>query len=164
RDLKYELMRDLMALANTKDGGRIVFGVRDGDFEFVGVSPQIVESIDLTDVLSMLHDNSAPQARCGIHKLQIDGLWVIVFDGAEFDETPIICTNSVTATDGSKRLILRQGAIYIRTAAGSTDEISSPDDSRSLINRAVSKKSAELLKAFNDILTGRPARVEQSAA
>ena len=162
RDLKYELVRDLMALANTKDGGRIVFGVRDDDFEFTGVSREIVQSIDLTSVLSMLHDNSAPQVRCGVYKQEIDGRCVIVFDVAEFDEIPIICTNSVT--DANKRLILRQGAIYIRTAAGSTEEMSSPDDSRSLITRAVSKKSAELLRAFNDILTGRPARVEESAA
>ncbi len=56
RDLKYELVRDLMALANTKDGGRIVFRVRDADLEFGGVTQEIFESIDPADVLSMLHD------------------------------------------------------------------------------------------------------------
>ena len=33
RDKKYELIRDLIAMANTKDGGRVIFGVRDGDWE-----------------------------------------------------------------------------------------------------------------------------------
>jgi hypothetical protein len=52
RDKKYELVRDLMALANTKDGGRVIFGVRDGDLEFIGVSTEIFESIDPTDVIN----------------------------------------------------------------------------------------------------------------
>src|SRR5437879_2518277 len=95
RDQKYELVRDLMALANTKDGGRVVFGVRDADLEFVGLAQEIFESIDPTEVLSMLHDNSAPKARCAVFKREIDGRRVIVFDVAEFDETPIICTNGI---------------------------------------------------------------------
>jgi len=84
RDLKYELVRDLIALANTKDGGRVVFGVRDADREFVGVSAEIFESIDPTDVVGMLHDNAAPKAGCAIYKRQIDGKRVVVFDVAEF--------------------------------------------------------------------------------
>src|SRR5438094_7955116 len=31
RDKKYDLIRDLMALSNMKDGGRVIFGVRDED-------------------------------------------------------------------------------------------------------------------------------------
>jgi len=49
RDKKYELVRDLMAIANTKDGGRVILGVRDGDFEFVGVADDVYDVIDTTD-------------------------------------------------------------------------------------------------------------------
>ena len=52
----------------------------------------------------------------------------------------------------------------IRTGAGTTEEISAPDDMRSLIARAVARKSNELLKSFSDILTGRPVRLDESAA
>lgn len=164
RDKKYELIRDLIALANTKDGGRVIFGVRDEDLELVGVSAEIFESIDPTDVVSMLHDNGAPKARCTVFKRDIDGRKVIVFDVGEFDETPIICTKGISSLDGTKRVILRQGAIYIRTGAGSTEEISAPDDMRSLIARAVARKADELLKSFSDILTGRPVHLGESAA
>jgi predicted HTH transcriptional regulator len=157
RDHKYELMRDLIALANTKDGGRIVFGVNDADFQFVGVSQVIFESIDPADVGSMLHDVAAPKVRFAIYRTNIDGKRVVVFDVAEFDETPIICEKAIPATDGSKRVILRRGAVYIRTGASSTEEIVAPDEMRSLIERAVRRKQDELLKAMTDILTGRPA-------
>ena len=164
RDKKYELIRDLIAFANTKDGGRVIFGVRDEDLEFVGVSDEIFESIDPTDVVSMLHDNGAPNARCAVYKREIDGRKVVVFDVAEFDETPIICKKGISSLDGSKRVILREGAIYVRTGAGSSEEIKSPDDTRSLIARAVAHKSSDLLKSFNDILTGRPAKLSEGAA
>ena len=32
RDKKYELVGDLMAMSNTRDGGRVIFGVTDEDF------------------------------------------------------------------------------------------------------------------------------------
>ncbi|HZO39047.1 MAG TPA: ATP-binding protein [Methylomirabilota bacterium] len=164
RDLKYELVRDLIALANTKDGGRVVFGVRDADLEFVGVSAEIFESIDPSGVVGMLHDNAAPKVQCAVYKRVIDGKRVVVFDVAEFEDTPIICTNAISSQDGSKRLILRQSAIYIRTGAGTIEEISAPDDMRSLIERAVRRKADELLKSFRDILTGRPAALTADAA
>lgn len=164
RDLKYELIRDLIALANTKDGGRVVFGVNDADLEFVGVSQVVFESIDPTDVVGTLHENAVPKVRCAVYKRDIDGKRVVVFDVAEFEETPIICSKPISSLEGNKRVILRRGALYIRTGAGSTEEIVAPDDMRSVIERAVRRKQDELLKAFNDILTGRPTAVTQDAA
>jgi len=67
RDLKYELIRDLMALANTKDGGRVIFGVRDEDLRLVGVSEEIFESIDPTDVIGIC--TTTPRPRRGAQYL-----------------------------------------------------------------------------------------------
>jgi len=156
RDKKYELARDLIAFSNTKDGGRVIFGVRDEDLALVGVSSDIYESIDTSSVVQMLHDNSAPEVRCGISKREIDGKRVVVFDVAEFDETPTICTNTIATTDGAKRIILREGAVYIRTGAATTEEISSAEEMRSLISRAVRRTSDELLASIHGLLTGKP--------
>lgn len=157
RDKKYELARDLIAMANTKDGGRVVLGVRDSDFELIGVSEEIFESIDPNTVVQMVHDNAAPKVKCEVIKKIIDNLRIIVLDVAEFEETPIVCTNSILSTDG-RRQILREGAIYIRTIAATTEEISSPDDMRSLIGRAITRKGDELLQTIQQLLTGKPIR------
>jgi predicted HTH transcriptional regulator len=162
RDLKYELVRDLMALANTKDGGRIVFGVREPDHEFIGVTAEISASIDPSDVVSMLHDNAAPKVRCAIYRREIDGKRVIVFDVAEFEETPIICTKTINS-NVTKRGILREGAVYVRTGAATTQEASA-DEMRSLLERAVRRRKDEMLRAMNDILTGRRTQLTPSAA
>ena len=159
RDLKYELVRDLIAMANTQDGGRIVFGVTDGDLRFVGVSEETFTSVDVTSVLEMLHANADPKVRCTVYKREIDGMRMVVFDVAEFEETPIICTKTIWSTDGAgpKRMILRESAIYVRTGAASTVEVTAADDMRSLVTRAVRRKQAELLQAMSAILSGRPA-------
>ena len=164
RDKKYELIRDLMAFSNTKDGGRVIFGVRDEDLSFVGVPSDIYESIDPSSVVQMLHDNGAPKVRCAVFKREIDSKRVVVFDVAEFDETPTICTKTITSTDGAKRIILREGAVYVRTGAATTEEVSSADDMRALISRAVIRKSDELLHSIRELLTGKPVSVGADSA
>src|SRR5438034_5173865 len=156
RDKKYELVRDLMALSNTKDGGRVIFGVRDEDLSFVGVPSDVYESADPSSVVQMLHDNGAPKVRCAVFKREISGKRVVVFEVAEFDETPTICTNTIASNDGAKRIILREGAVYIRTGAVTTEEVSSADDMRALLSRAVTRKSDELLRSIHELLTGKP--------
>lgn len=164
RDKKYELVRDLMAFSNTKDGGQVIFGVRDEDFAFVGVPTDVFESADTSSVVQMLHDNGAPKVRCAVFRREIDGKRVVVFDVAEFDETPTICTKTITSNDGTKRTILREGAVYVRSGAATTEEISSADDMRALISRAVTRKSDELLRSIRALLTGKPVSVGADSA
>jgi len=164
RDKKYELIRDLIAMANTKDGGRVIFGVRDADWELVGVSEPIYESVDPSSVGQMLAEQAAPQVRVAVFKRELDGKKIAVFDVAEFDDSPIICMKTITSNDGRKRTILRQAASYIRTNAATTEEITSPDDVRSLIARATTRKADELLTSIRDLLTGKPSRVAGDAA
>ena len=103
RDKKYELIRDLMALSNTKDGGRVIFGVRDEDLSFVGVPSEVYESADPSNVVQMLHDNAAPKVRCAVFKREIDGKRAVVFDVDKFDETPTVCTKTILSSDGAER-------------------------------------------------------------
>lgn len=112
----------------------------------------------------MLHENSAPKVRCAVFKREIDGKRVVVFDIAEFDETPTICTKTIFSNNGAKRTILREGAVYVRTGAATTEEVSSADDMRALIFRAVTRKSDDLLRLIRELLTGKPVGVAADSA
>lgn len=162
RDKKYELVRDLMAMANTKDGGKILFGVRDDDFEFVGVTDDIYTSIDPNNVVQMLHANASPKVTCAILKWELEGKKLVVFDVAEFEDVPIICTSTIRTADNS-RVILRKGSMYIRTSAATTEEISSPDEMRELIGRAMTRRGDELLRTIQRLISGKPLVPEASA-
>lgn len=46
RDKRFELIKDILAMANTRDGGTIILGVKDDTCELVGVSKEIWDSFD----------------------------------------------------------------------------------------------------------------------
>ena len=142
----------------------MIFGVRDEDLSFIGVSADIYESADPSNVVQMVHDNGAPKVRCAVFKREIDDKRVVVFDVAEFDETPTICTKTILSNDGAKRMILRAGTVYIRTGAATTQEVSSADDMRTLMSRAIIRKSDEFLRSMRDLLTGKPMSVGAESA
>lgn len=162
RDKKYELVRDLMAMANTKDGGKVVFGVRNTDFEYVGVADEIYRSIDPNNVVQTLHANASPKANCSIVKRELDVRKVVVFDVAEFSDVPIVCKDTIKSEDQS-RTILRKGAIYIRTSAAATQEISSAEEMRDLVGRAMIRRGDALLHTIQELISGKPLVPEVSA-
>jgi predicted HTH transcriptional regulator len=52
---KAELIKDVLAMANTQDGGRIIFGVRNGDFEPTGLTAEDLRSFDVTPFTDFLN-------------------------------------------------------------------------------------------------------------
>lgn len=62
RDMQFGLIKDLIGMANTRDGGTIILGVKDGNFETVGVSDDIMNSFDHSKIGEMLHRYGKPKA------------------------------------------------------------------------------------------------------
>ncbi len=85
----------------------------------------------------------------------VDDRKVVVLDVAEFEDTPIICTNTISSSVGQPRTILREAAVYVRTAAATTEEVKAPDEMRSLIGRATARRRDLLLRDIQSLLTGK---------
>lgn len=150
---KGQIIKDILAMFNTQDGGRIVFGVRDNDFEFIGLSKEDFESFDSTKINDFLHNYSDPEYSCFIYKFDIDGKYVVIIDVPEFEELPVICKNNLHSKDD--RLILQEGQIYIRTEKATTEIISSSEQMREFLNRAIRRKSNELLENIKKLIEGK---------
>lgn len=155
RDHQLELIRDMIAMANTQDGGTLILGVEDGTYNLIGVAPEILTSFDQTDVGQMLYSYSEPKLPFELQKAQVNGNNVIVIRIPKFTDTPIICSDVAHGKDPTKP-ILRRGALYIRTDAAQTEEISSVHEMRHLLNRAVLKRGDDLLSSFERIVKGKP--------
>lgn len=146
KDTKLKIIKDILAMSNTQDGGKIIIGVEDDSYKLVDLSEEDFKSFDQTSVNQFLERYADPKFCVQIYKLDdIDGKRVVVIDIPEFKEMPIICAKDAhSSKDGSKK-ILRKGAVYIRTESAESKEIDSSEDMREFLMRVTRNRSDDLL-------------------
>jgi len=71
---KAAIVKDAVSMVNTQDAGKIIFGVRDADFEPIGMPDDDFESFDATRFADFLNRYAGPSFACAIHKLTVDGI------------------------------------------------------------------------------------------
>lgn len=156
-DEKAKLVKDILAMANTQDGGRIIFGVKDDSYDFIGIEKDDFESFDQTKVNDFLQEYTDPKFSCQVYKIITDEKYVVAIDIPEFLEIPIICKRAAHTSDNKQ--ILRKGQIYIRTEKATSEAISSSEEMRELLGRAIVKKGDELLHNIERLIKGKPLKV-----
>ncbi len=161
-EAKGAVVKDVLAMANTQDGGRIVFGVRDGDFEGVGLPEDQFGSFDATRFTDFLNRYTDPPFGCSVHKFVIDGRRFVAIEVPEFTDVPIICKADLN--DTNNRQILRRGATYIRTDRASSEIVSTSEAMRDLMNRALVRRGDQLLKMVERLIKGKPVHQDEESA
>ncbi len=152
-DEKCELVKDVLAMLNTQDGGQIIIGVQDKTCDPVGLTDTDFASFDPTRLNDFLHKYTDPLASCEVQKLTVDVKKFIVIDVHEFKDTPIIC--KADANSSTNKLILKRGGLYIRTDKATSELISSVEEMRGLLGRALLKRGDELLRTIQALILGR---------
>lgn len=150
---KIGIIKDILAFANVAGGGRIVFGVRDKDFEPIGLSQNCYDNFDVTKVNSLLIQYTDPIHRCNLYKIVLDEKLFVVIEIPEFTNEPIICKKDFN--NGENRLVLKKGTIYLRTASAESKRIETSEDMRQLLNIALKNRSDDLLKNIRILLSGK---------
>ena len=156
KDNKIAIIKDILAMANTQDGGKIFFGVRDSDLSLVGLPEEAFSSFDQTKVNDFLHVYTDPKFTCNVYKERVAEKFVVIIDVPEFQEIPIICKRDYHSSEQQSKLFLRKGQIYIRTEKGTSEMISSSEEMREFLGRAISKKGDELLRNIELLIKGKP--------
>jgi predicted HTH transcriptional regulator len=155
-DAKCELVKDILAFMNTQDGGVIVIGVRDDTLEPVGMTDSDFSSFDTTKVNDFLHRYTDPQASCEVQKLTLNGLKFVVVSVLEFKDIPIICKKAANSGKKPSETILKLGGVYVRTEKASSVLVPTSEEMRDLVNRAVLKRSDQLLSTIRTLVKGNP--------
>jgi hypothetical protein len=156
KDEKLGIIKDILAMANTQDGGWIIFGVREPDRVFEGIKGDEYNSFDETSLNRYLHKYAEPKFAVQVYRFEIDNKLVVALNIPEFEENPIICkTDAHSSIDRSKH-ILKKGAIYIRTEEASSEIISSSQEMSELLGRGMTKKGDKLLHFIERLIKGKP--------
>jgi predicted HTH transcriptional regulator len=160
-DGKVELVKDILAMSNTRGGGDIVLGVRDNDFEPVGLPEDDFDSFDQTSINDFLHRYTDPPFSCQIYKLTVDAKRFVVVRVPEFREMPIICMRDANSTKTGK-LILRNGGLYLRTEKATSQGISNSYEMRELLERAITRAADKLASQFKSVMEAASKHSEEA--
>ncbi len=160
------LTKDIIALANSRDGGVIVVGKQEpqpGKFVLAGVSEPQAASFETTKVATWVNNHCLPPVSLVCYRQEHQGRTFIVIAVQEFHDVPVICTRQyeLPVPGKSSKVLLRKGAIYVRTANTESAPLSSVEEMRQLIGLATTKRADQMLAMFQSMLKGRPLLAEK---
>jgi len=155
---KERTIKAILALSNTKGGGYVVVGIKEGSkqLEIEGVetdkwsSPEQLEKIR-SDIESFSYATVNVEIARGEAKSKKESLWVIVFGVREFTKTPIICKK-----DGQQDKSLKKFDIYCRTIRDgmvSSNKVTH-DELEAIIEMATDKDREEFSNRLEGLLGG----------
>ena len=153
------LAKDIVAFANSRDGGVIVIGkseVGPGGFELAGLGEEQVSSFETTKVAAWVNSRFAPPVKLVCHLQNHEGKRFVVITVSEFDDIPILCTKSFQNPADGKTPLLRERTIYVRNANAESAPLGTVDELRTLIGLATAKRGNEMLSMFESMLKGKP--------
>ena len=161
-DLRLGLIRTVLGLSNTRNGGTVVIGIAenaDGTFSPEGVSPTHLATFPTEeDFRAAVNGFAEPFVEPSVDSHIHEDKAFLVVSVPEFRYEPVLCTR----TEGR----LREGALYIRSARKpETTDVRTVTDMRALVSLVREKALTEWLREFTAAggqLLGPPA--ERSAS
>lgn len=152
-DTRLGLIKDVLGMSNTQDGGVILIGVDDDSFQISGVTTQQAESFDQTRLADAIRRYSDPPCAVQLYKLEIENKKIIVLEMPEFKDVPHLCKMDGNSSTSGK-IVLRRGALYVRTDRATTEEVGSAEEMRVLLGRALKARGDYIISSIRALLTG----------
>ncbi len=135
-ETKAKLAKSILAMANLRDGGTIILGLKreaDDSYTPEGMSNEDFDSFSQDHLSAHISEFADPYVEATLTKNTIEGRRYCIIQVAEFDEIPVICKRN-----GDK---LRRGATYIRSRRmNETVEVPSQIEMREILDLATEKR------------------------
>ncbi len=154
-DFGAKLIKHIIGQANA-GGGYIIVGFKEETSGKLTADPGMDASVSgsyETTRLSQCVDKylaSGQRIELQVHKIEANSIVYPVISIQGFEESPLFCGRDFKGLDG--KLILKEGAIYIRDVAAKTVIIAGPDQFRTLVKVAVGRHQSEVLNQFRSLL------------
>lgn len=151
-----EIIKDILAMANTQDGGTLIIGFNENNGAFAADTPNWYESFDQTLVMNSVNKFSTSKIMLQIvQKLNFELYHekgnLIVIQVKEFTKEIVITKDGA---DSNGKSIFYEGDVLIRTESASTEKIKDSKTMHELIHRATLKDRQKIIDEFANILGG----------
>jgi predicted HTH transcriptional regulator len=135
------LAKDILAISNVQDGGSIVIGIEDGNFNRQGVSATQKASYNLDVMKDQMSPYADPHVNFTVESIRDGtGKEYIIINIFPFEEIPVICRKDSSDTQA--------GSVYYRNKSGRVQSarVSSSYDMREIITNATVKMMQRLTR------------------
>jgi hypothetical protein len=155
-DFGGKLIKHILGQANA-GGGYVVIGFREETSGKLmpdsGMDASVSGSYETTRLSQCVDKYLASGQRIGlqVHKIEAQQIVYPIISVQSFDHSPLFCGRDFKGRDG--KLILKEGAIYVRDLAAKTVIIAGPDQFRTLLNVAMTRRQSEVLNHLRSLLT-----------
>lgn len=152
-----EIIKDIMAMANTQDGGKLIIGFNETTKEFVGDGQNWFNSFEQTRVVDSVKKYASSKIYLQVDKkenfkLEHEQGNLIIIYVSEFKKIPIIAKNG---TSSDQKPIFSAGDIFTRTERAATEKIEDEATAQDLIHRATWKYKKSILKDIQSLFEGK---------
>lgn len=155
---KADLVRDMMALANSEVPGYIVIGATDEGGvvrSYDGLSDSQIESFDPSKLADKMKRYADPEVRFDLYKPTVDGKRYVVIRVSPFQTVPHICRTSYDD-------ILEEAAIYVRGEGARTIKVPSAEYTHRMVDRAIQISADALIDRIRRLVSA--AKEEEAEA
>ncbi|HET9743056.1 MAG TPA: ATP-binding protein [Terriglobales bacterium] len=154
-DTRLGVVKDVLGMSNTQDGGVILIGIDDDSFRISGATAEQAESFDQTRLADAIRRYSDPPCPVQLYKLEIETKKIIAIEVPEFKDVPHLCKADGNSSTSGK-IILRRGALYVRTDRATTEEVGLAEEMRALLGRALKARGDSIISSIRALLAGTP--------
>lgn len=129
---KAELVRDMMGMANSDRPGWILLGISEdnaGTWVHDGLTDSQSASFDPSDIGKKVRRLADPEVKFSVHRVDVEGKRYVAIRVEPFQTLPHIAKASSGTID--------EGAVYVRSEACETTKVTTAEQMRRLIERAI---------------------------
>ncbi|MBY3138990.1 ATP-binding protein [Rhizobium laguerreae] len=147
------LAKDILAMANLQDGGRIVIGIEDITYARQGLDEAQLATYKSDEMRDQVAPFADPYVEFSTSvATDRQGLRYVVIAVAPFREIPVICKRS-----GGSKNELQEGTIYYRspTRRPQSARVSSASDMRSIVEVAAARQMQRFRKLDLEVPTAK---------
>lgn len=133
------LAKDILAMANVRDGGLILIGVEDQTFARLGVSSSDIATYKIDEMRDQMARYADPSVNFAVEfPMDRSGTQYVAIRVASFLEIPVICRRDSADTQA--------GVVYYRTTNRRVESapVSSSSDMREIVTIAASRTRSRL--------------------
>lgn len=145
---KAKIVKCILSMSNTKDGGYLVLGIDDSktplEEKLCGMDSEHYEKMNYDHIIVQVNKFADPPISFQMHPVEVNEKYFILFKIPEFDEIPIVCKQS-----GEQGL--KEGALFSRSKSKPESAIiRTQSEMRELIDTAINKGISSFYSRIND--------------